>query len=129
MVEVLASSTPRAAKPHRYYYCGEMIAKGERHNANACREDGAVYTIRSHTDCHAAALEYISEGYGPDYEDGVPPLYEMIENGDGQYDLDRMRGHWPHVVCRIELAWQRAEIAAQKRLAEWRRSRQSKGGI
>jgi hypothetical protein len=61
-----------------------------------------------HTDCREAALDYIRHGYEPDYYDGIPPLHEMIWNGDGQRDLDAMRGFWPHVVCRIELTHQLA---------------------
>lgn len=106
MVELLSQTTPKAAKSHRCWDCGRWIAKGERHIVNAMVNDGQAYRLRSHMDCHAAALEYIAEGYPPDYDDGIPPLHEMIWNGDGQRDLDAMRGHWPHVVCRLELTQQ-----------------------
>lgn len=123
MVDLLTESTPRAAKPHLCYDCGRTIAKGERHSLSVCRNDGSVYRLRSHEDCRAAALDYISHGYPPDYEDGVDPLAEMIAAGGGQDDLDAMRGDWPHVVCRIELGWQLSEIARETRLAEWQASR------
>ncbi len=105
-IEIISQNKPRARKHHRCYHCGKMIAPGTVHDRATLRYDH-VYTLRSHLDCQAAADDYVSHGYAPDYDDGVPPLYEMIENGDGQYDLDAMRGHWPHVVCRIELGWQR----------------------
>ena len=121
MVHLLSEATPRAAKPHRCYDCGAMIPKGERHYVSACLNDGTAYSIRSHIDCRGAALEYSSHGYDPDYYDGIPPLYEMIADGGNQYDLDAMRGHWPHVVCRIELLRWRSKNAYSKRQAATQR--------
>jgi len=121
-IEIISQRHVAGRKHHHCYNCGGTIAPGVIHDKATLKYDH-VYTLRSHIDCQAAADDYISHGYAPDYDDGVPPLYEMIENGDGQYDLDAMRGHWPHVVCRIELGWQKSELVAQARLAEWRAAR------
>ncbi len=108
MVSTLSETQRRAARVHFCYDCGRAIPKGALHFAGTYIADGRAYTLRMHTDCREAALDYISHGYEPDYYDGIPPLREMIWNGDGQRDLDAMRGLWPHVVCRIELARQLA---------------------
>jgi hypothetical protein len=121
-IQIIAQWHPVARKHHRCYHCGGWIAPGVKHEAATLKYDD-VYTLRSHIDCQKAADEYVSHGYAPDYDDGVPPLYEMIENGDGQYDLDAMRGHWPHVVCRIELGRQQLELRAQAWLTQWKSER------
>lgn len=108
MIVLLSETTPRARRCHCCYDCHMTIPIGEVHYAQTCKQDDQIYTLRSHSDCRAAALDHIADGYPTDYEDGVPPLCEMIFGGDGQRDLDAMRGYWPHVVCRIEL---RQELA------------------
>lgn len=123
-MELISRGHVTGRKHHRCFHCGQMIAPKTIHEKATIKNDD-VYTLRSHLDCQAAADDYISHGYWADYADGVPPLYEMIEGGDGQYDLDAMRGHWPHVVCRIELAWQLSDIAAQQRLEEWKRQKEA----
>jgi len=121
-IEIISQRHVTGRKHHRCYNCSGTIAPGVIHDKATLKYDH-VYTLRSHIDCQSAADEYISHGYAPDYYDGVPPLHEMIADGEGQNDLDAMRGHWPHVVCRIELAWQKSDLAAESRLAEWQAAR------
>lgn len=102
MIDLVTKSTRRAAQPHLCWECGQMIDRGEKHLVCVWRNDGSAYRLQSHKDCHEAAQEYIGRLDPVDGDDGVPPLYEAIAEGDGQGDLDAMRGHWPHVVCRIE---------------------------
>ena len=104
MIETLASGERRARKPHQCFDCYRTIQTGERHHFFTGLCDGSAYTLRSHTDCHAAAMDYIADGYPPDYDDGVPPLADMIgDSGEFQAECDRMRGFFPHVVARLEL--------------------------
>ena len=77
VLEVITSDRPKARKHHRCYHCGQMIAPGLVHNRAVLNYDG-VYTLRSHLDCQDAADDYISHGYPSDYDDGVPPLLEMV---------------------------------------------------
>ena len=103
MVEEIASGERRARKPHRCFDCYRTIPKGAMHHYFTVKYDG-VYTLHSHSDCHAAALEYTSDWYAFDYDDGIPPLANMIsDSGEFQAECDRMRGYFPHVVARLEL--------------------------
>jgi hypothetical protein len=42
----------------------------------------------------------------------------MRDSGEMQHEIDRMRGHFPHVAARIELNEQLAEIRLQERLPD-----------
>lgn len=66
-----------------------------------------VYTLWYHRDCRRASGWYLRHISPVLDGDGVPPLREMIWGGDGQHELDRLRGHFPHVVTRIEFWEQR----------------------
>jgi hypothetical protein len=129
MGELISDTYRVAAKPHRCYDCMRDIAKGERHRVMVGRHEGHIYTLRSHTDCFDASQHYIADWYPGDYEDGLEPLAEMIWNGDGQGDLDWLRGYFPHVVCRIELSQQLADLAREKRLAEIRANREAESNV
>jgi hypothetical protein len=121
MIQLLAEGEAKARKAHQCYNCSRYIEPGEVYSYSRCVCDGRAYTVRSHRDCRAAALDYISEGYPSDYEDGVPPLIEMMaDSGDLQHEINRMRGHFPHVAARIEINEQLAEIRYQERLREMR---------
>ena len=108
----------RGRKAHRCDYCGSMIPAGSPSVRVVGRWQGDFYEVRGHLDCSALW----SEAYGVygDPDDGMPiDLGEAIE-GDESRDLvqaayDHYRGHYPHVICRLELRWQRGDIAGRER--------------
>lgn len=117
MVQLLDQGEAKARKPHQCYDCYRPISPGQTYSFCKCVDMGRAYTVRSHTDCRAAALDYIADGYQPDYDDGIPPLSDMMgDSGEMQAEIDRMRGHFPHVATRLELNEQLAEIRWQERL-------------
>lgn len=101
-----AHMVKRTRRDHRCYDCGHVIPAGSRCWSETFVNDG-VHTLWCHPDCQKAALHYCTGMDWPDLADGVPPLHEMIWGGDGQHELDRLRGHFPHVVTRIEFWEQR----------------------
>ena len=108
---------PRRA--HRCVHCLSTIPAGVSHNLEAGVWDGAFYTARMHHDC--AALWAEAYDTYADWDEGmVHDLLEAIE-GDESRELrdeayNHYRGRYPHVICRLELRWQRADIAAADRL-------------
>jgi hypothetical protein len=105
-------------KAHRCEYCGSMIPPGVSHLQNSGVWDGQFYSVRGHHDCAALWAEAFGD-YG-DWQDGMPhDLCEAIEPDERratvQAAYDRYRGKYPHVICRLELRWQRGDIAAHDR--------------
>ena len=89
-------------KEHQCFDCYRMIPAGKRHYFFTGKSDGEIYTLRSHIDCHAASDHYNSED-GFDLWDGVPPLRDMLsDSGEFEADCNMLRGHFPHVVFRLE---------------------------
>ena len=106
---LLADERPRGRKHHRCYDCGRWIAPGEVHRKTANVFDGRAYTLRQHLDCYQMGIE---ARRGDDCWEGIPPLWddELVWE-----ELCRWRGRFPHVVCRLELSQQLAEIRRQDR--------------
>tara|TARA_R110002126_G_scaffold16615_1_gene66274 strand:+ start:2809 stop:3174 length:366 start_codon:yes stop_codon:yes gene_type:complete len=119
MIETLDRGTRKARKPHQCYDCYRMIAPGEVYEFGTFKYDD-VYTLKHHPDCMAASAHYIKfHGTYYDHYEGIQPLADMISDG-GEFKLDHamLRGHFPHVVCRLELSDQLSEIRREKRQLE-----------
>jgi hypothetical protein len=102
MIWTIRSGMVTTRKPHRCYDCGHVIPKGTRCWSETL-EDGHIYGLWYHEDCRRASAQYCKSNPDPAYDyDGVPPLREMVWGGGDQVELDAMRGHFPHVVTRIE---------------------------
>lgn len=98
-------------KPHQCYDCYTMIPTGTKVEVFVGVADGCAYTLYYHSDCAKAGDFYRADGYLPDYWDGVPPLMDEInDSGCAEEERSRLRGHFPHVVCRLELHEQKAAI-------------------
>lgn len=105
-------------KAHRCDYCGSMIPAGWPSIKTAQVWEGDFYQHRGHIDCEALWREAF-DVYG-DYSDGMDiDLCEAIEGDEDreivQAAYDFYRGRYPHVICRLELRWQRGDIAGRDR--------------
>ncbi|QDP67018.1 MAG: hypothetical protein Unbinned3138contig1000_60 [Prokaryotic dsDNA virus sp.] len=108
--EELARGERVGRKAHQCFDCYHMIPAGARHYFFTEKADDTIYTLRSHLDCNAASHHY-TKVTDFDCWDGVPPLSDMIsDGGEFQIDCDVLRGHFPHVVARLELSNQLAGI-------------------
>lgn len=119
-VTLLNDGTRQGRKPHQCFDCYRTIPAGHEHRFSTCKYDH-VYTLRMHLDCTAAS-EFYRKKVGLsdwDFDDGIPPLADIISDG-GEFaaDCDMLRGRFPHVVARLELTEQLAEIRLQNRLRE-----------
>jgi predicted RNA-binding Zn-ribbon protein involved in translation (DUF1610 family) len=103
-VTTLISETQHLARKARLCNgCGQIIAKGTRYNRQFCTNDGEGYTWVEHMDCRALANKLHSL-WG--FDEGIPPLFDMCSD---TLDLDYWRGHFPHVITRLELREQKWE--------------------
>jgi hypothetical protein len=106
-------------KAHRCVHCSAMIPAGTPHLEESGIWEGEFFHHRMHTDCAALWSEAFAD-YG-DWDDGMAlDLAEAIE-ADETRDLvqaayDHYRGRFPHVICRLELRWQRGDINGADRL-------------
>lgn len=103
MVQTLASGFRTARKRHQCFECYRDIPPGTRYGYQTNKYDH-VYTLCWHLDCAAMAEEWraISDHYYD--EEGYPPLRdELQDSGEYEAELERWRGEYPHVVCRMEL--------------------------
>jgi hypothetical protein len=104
----------RPRKEHRCDYCSGSIPAGQSHVSIAGHWDGEFYSARGHHDCIAMWNECYP--IYADYGEGMAfALQEAIEDRD---DLLAWRGEYPHVICRIELGWQRSDIQWAKLLLD-----------
>lgn len=104
MGETLNSGERRTRKRHQCYDCCRGIPAGTVARFSTNKTDGRVYTLYSHVDCAAAALDYFSTVGWDNYWDGVPGLRdELCNSGEYHEEVNRMRGAYPHVVARLEL--------------------------
>lgn len=106
------------ARPHRCDYCGSTIPAGAPSIKIAGHWDGSFYTARGHIDCVQMWNEAY-ETYSDDYE-GMPfNLFEAIEPDESRAIVEaaynHFRGRYPHVICRLELRWQRSDLADRDR--------------
>lgn len=102
MVDLMEEGERRARKEHRCYDCQETIPVGERHYFQTTVDGGSIATLRSHRECRAALLWYISEAPPGTYDDGVPPLWEEIEeSGEEAAILEDMEAEHPDAADRL----------------------------
>jgi len=121
MMQELSRGERKAHKAHQCFDCYRTIPKGAMHAYFTGAYDGSAYTLRSHLDCRDASIEYASAGWDDYNYEGIPPLADMMhESGEFEDECDRMRGFFPHVIARLELTEQLAEIRHEARLAEIR---------
>jgi len=100
------------SKGHVCDYCSGWIPKGQSHMSIAGKWDGDFYAVRGHHDCIAMWNECYP--IYADYGEGMPfSLQEAIEDRE---DLLAWRGEYPHVICRIELGWQKSDLQWAHRL-------------
>lgn len=104
MLTILAEGTRRARKRHQCFQCYRPIEPGTEYNFFTGKYD-YIYTLAMHKDCDDAAAFYCKKaGISTwDYGEGYPPLFDMMQDG-GEVELDiaLIRGHFPHVACRLE---------------------------
>lgn len=115
--QIISDQQVTARKAHRCFCCGADIVKGTTHRKSVLKYDH-VYTLRTHNDCEAASdylIKFHRLGYW-DFDDGIPPLADIM-GGEFEADCNTLRGHFPHVVARLELLRDLAEIRWQKRRA------------
>ncbi len=119
MIEELNRGLVKGRNPHQCFDCYRAIPKGVEHDFGTFKYD-AIYTLRWHDDCKKAAEFYLKfhDLRFRDFDDGVPPLADMISYmGEPEVEYATLRGHFPHVVCRLELNNQLSDFRAAKR---WR---------
>jgi hypothetical protein len=103
MTITLASGERTAAKPHQCFHCYRDIVPGQVYRFQTNKYD-YVYTLSFHEDCDDLANK-CRRLSGNDYdEEGSPPLRdEWCESGEYAAECERWRGHYPHVIARMEL--------------------------
>ena len=103
-VIVLDSGTRKARKAHKCFHCYRPIWRGEVYFFQTLKHDDAFGTVAMHHECVRADrwFSVFRAGENWFWDDGVPPLLDQIHNNAGQDDIDAMRGHFPHVACRLE---------------------------
>jgi hypothetical protein len=111
-VILLDSGTRKARKTHQCFHCYRPIPRGEEYSFSTCKHDH-VYTLAMHTDCLKASDFFLGTTFNAhsfNLDDGYPPLMDMVWDNDGQHDIDALRGHFPHVACRLEFHAQKRAI-------------------
>lgn len=111
----LARGTRKTRKPHRCYDCGQALPIGSEVGFFTGAMDGSAYTLYHHPDCEEARHRII-EAMGLKWydfdDDGQPPLIEILEGEDElAWAAMELRGHLPHVACRLDLRLQRLQIS------------------
>ena len=110
-IETINEGTRKTRKPHKCFDCYTTIPAGTVVYFFTGKMDGRVYTLYFHQDCKAAADHYRSDEWAAWYYDGFPPLLDGLQDsGEMERDCARLRGHFPHVICRIELHEQKRDI-------------------
>ena len=119
-VRLLDSGVRKARRPHQCFDCYRTIPVGEVYAFSTCKYDH-VYTIFQHIDCRDASDHYraIAGLRDYDFDDGIPPLADIIrDGGEFRTDVDGLRGHYPHVACRLDLNEQMADLRYLARCRE-----------
>ena len=103
MTTVLAKGKRTARKSHKCFECYRAIEPGTEYEFQTCKYD-YVYTLCWHLDCGAMGREWRDLADAPCDDEGYGPLRDsLIDSGEYEFSLDSFRGHYPHVVCRMEL--------------------------
>jgi hypothetical protein len=109
-VRLITETHPVARKHHQCYHCYKSIAPGQRYRRAFLVYDGA-YSLCFHEDCELLWAQYMSDAglsYWSDFPDGSPPLLDEFRNSGSMSELcNSYRGHFPHVICRLEFHNQR----------------------
>ena len=103
-ITMLSNGTRKAKKAHQCFHCYRPIRSGETYEFHTLKYDD-VYTLAAHPDCNRAAIFFMGTILNSrpfDWDDGYPPLFDMVRDNDGQDDIDTLRGQFPHVACRLE---------------------------
>ena len=105
-------------KSHHCDYCGSAIPVGSPSVKIAQIWDGDFNSNRGHVDC-VDLWDMAFNDHG-DCNDGMDIDLSEAIGGDEcraikQECLDAYRGYFPHAICRIELRWQRGDIACRER--------------
>jgi hypothetical protein len=110
-VEQISRGTRKTRKPHQCFDCYTIIPAGTEVAFFTGKMDGRAYTLYFHQDCQAASDHYRASIPWSDYWDGVPPLMDGInDSSEGDMIRNQLRGHFPHVVCRLEFHEQKAGL-------------------
>lgn len=107
-ISVLSEGSRRARKAHQCFHCYRMIAPGETYGFQTNKYDH-VYTIHYHLDCEecASRCRDLSDLY---WDEWWGPLRDMwCDSGEYAAECANWRGHYPHVVARMELTDQLRE--------------------
>lgn len=109
MVTTLAEGTRKARKSHQCFHCYRDIPKGETYGFQTNKYD-YVYTICWHLDCEELAKECRNISNLCDDEGWEPLRDQWCDSGEYERECDWWRGHYPHVVARMELSDQLREV-------------------
>lgn len=108
----------KTRKPHRCEHCQSTIPAGSACWKEAGVWEGDFYAGYSHLDCIALWRDLFPV-YGDPYDGMALDLGEVIGGDESrevvQDEYDQWRGHYPHVICRLELRWQRGDIKQRDR--------------
>ncbi len=110
MTLVLSQGARTARKHHQCFECYRSISPGTQFGFQTNIYDGRVYTLSWHLDCEELGAEWRANAMH-DYDDeGFPPLRdEWCDSGEYPSLCDIYRGHFPHVIARMELTDQLRE--------------------
>ena len=116
MPETIAYGDRKTRAPHYCYDCKCLIPPKSEVGFYSCVSDGSAYTLYMHKDCRAAAefwRDLVEQWWpgGSYIDEGYPPLLEDLHDcGEFEAGCDALRGHFPHVVARMELRAQKQAI-------------------
>ena len=105
MREFQNDTTPVARKPHKCCECGLDIPKGVKHHLQKGVYDGSFYTWRAHADCAELYWRLNRDrGVGGDWGEAIGTSEFCLT------EIEYLRGHYPHAVCRQHLARELSNI-------------------
>lgn len=110
-MEFIKDGECKSRKVHRCYDCYQMIPARSQCYFSTTADMGRIATVYSHKACRNASNKYIADLPRSDFDDGVPPLADMIiEGGEIIADLKWLGDDFPEVVYRL---WQHPEICRE----------------
>lgn len=106
VTELISFGNRRARKPHQCFHCYRTIAKGEYYKYSTCVYD-SIYTLKMHIDCDEFAAKYMKDtNYSDFYDEGYPPVADLfsdaLSSSEREDVCNSYRGHYPHVITRLE---------------------------